>query len=224
MKALIIEDDRDTRMYLRKKLEEKGWFVDEARDGKRGLFLAKTSTHDIVVVDYGLPEKNGFEICRELRDHKRTVPIVLVSVMSEVATKVEGLDAGADDYMTKPFFFDELYARMQALIRRPRDYREPVIRIDDLIIDVRAQRVARGKQGIHLTKKEFAILEQLARVPGHVVSKSELVEHAWEADHNLFSNTVETHILNLRKKIDSGKRKRLIHNVSGRGYKLDVKP
>ncbi len=221
MKLLIIEDDLDTRSYVKRRLEEKGCLVDEAGTGKQGLFFAKTGSYDAIILDYGLPEKNGLEVCRELRDANNHVPIIMISVMGEIPTKVESFARGADDYLTKPFFFDELYARLQAIIRRPKICRKPTVAVEDLVIDLNRQKVTRGSRSIYLTKKEFALLEYLARNSGDVVPRSVLIEYVWDADHDPFSNTIETHILNLRKKIDEGKKKKLIHSIPGRGYKLD---
>jgi len=222
MKILLVEDDTDTRSYVKTRLEEKGYVVEEAIDGKRGLFLAKTESYDMILLDYGLPEKNGFEICQELRGCGLNAPIIMISVIGEIPHKVRGLTIGADDYLTKPFFFDELHARIQTVLRRPPVRQCPVRSVGDLTIDLNRQRVSRGEHPIYLTKKEFALLEYLARNPGDIVSRGSITEHVWDSDIDPFSNTIETHILNLRKKIDSGRRKKLIHSIPGRGYKVDL--
>lgn len=226
MKALIIEDDKDTLAYLKGRLEEKCFAVDTSTNGKEGLRLAKANDYDIILLDYALPEQNGFTICSELRNHphpsRRLTPIIMISVTDDTDNIINGLNLGIDDYITKPFFFDELYARMQAVMRRPVSYQEKTLSLGDLTLDGATQKVTRGSQSIYLTKKEFALLEYLMRNKGAVVSRGAITEHVWDMNIDPASNTIEMHIFNLRKKIDGPKRKPLIHNVPGRGYKVDV--
>ena len=221
MKILIIEDDEDTRSFVAERLREKNFIVDEEPDGKRGLYVAKANHYDLILLDYGLPGKNGFEICQDLRESGNMAPIIMISVVNEFPHKVSGLNFGADDYITKPFFFDELYARIMTVLRRPAIIRSNVTKIGDLTIDVDKQLVTRGKNQIYLTKKEFALLEYLSRHNGNVVTRSMISDHVWESDIDPFSNTIETHILNLRKKVDTNPRKKLIRSIPGRGYRLD---
>jgi DNA-binding response OmpR family regulator len=226
MRILTIEDDFDTANYIRERLEEKCFAVDVAETGEQGLKLAQTSDYDIILLDYALPKKNGFTVCQELRNHKdptrRAIPIIMISVTNEVAYKVDALNLGIDDYVTKPFFFDELYARIQAILRRPQNLTTNRFELDDLKLDTTSQRVTRGKTSVYLTKKEFALLEYLIRNKGTVMSRGAITEHVWDMSIDPISNTIEMHILNLRKKLDLPRKKKLIHSVPGRGYKLDL--
>lgn len=226
MRILIIEDDQDTLFYLKDRLEEKCFAIDTATSGTLGLRLAKTNDYDLILLDYALPEKNGFLICTELRNHpnptRSSTPIIMISVTDESAHIVAGLNTGVDDYITKPFFFDELFARIQAILRRPNLSQKSISSLDNLTLDSNRQRVTRGDLSIYLTKKEFALLEYLMRNKGAVVSRSAITEHVWDMNIDPLSNTIEMHVLNLRKKIDGSKQKRLIHNIPGRGYKIDT--
>ncbi|MCU0660545.1 MAG: response regulator transcription factor [Candidatus Pacebacteria bacterium] len=227
MRILIIEDDTDTLESLTKGLREKGFSVDGTENGEHGSYLARTNDYDLVILDYGLPKKNGFVVCQDIRvqehESRKHVPIVMLSITGDVPYKIEGLSHGADDYITKPFFFEEVLARIQAILRRPRIRESARMSIDNLIIDSDRQEVIRGKESIYLTRKEFALLEFLARNSGRVVSRSAIAEHVWDINADPFSNTIETHILNLRKKIDRNTKRKLIHSVPGRGYKIDLK-
>lgn len=226
MRILIIEDDRDTLEFLQERLQEKCFAVDTAQDGVTAIRLAKSNDYDLILLDYSLPEKNGFSVCREIRSQahrdRRSVPIIMISVTADTEYKVTGLDLGADDYMAKPFFFDELFARIQAILRRPNIHREHVFKLDDLLLDSNKQKVTRGTRSIYLTKKEFSLLEYLMRNKGAVVSRGAITEHVWDMNVDPFSNTIEMHILNLRKKLDLPRKKTLIHSVPGRGYKIDI--
>lgn len=227
MRILIIEDEKDTKEFLTKSLKEKGFAVDMTEDGEHGSFLARTNDYDLILLDYGLPNKDGFTVCEEIRkqdhDKRKHVPIIMISVAGQVSHKVQGLSTGIDDYVTKPFFIEELLARMQAVLRRPQVSQGALIEIDNLSIDTTKQSVMRGKESIYLTRKEFSLLEYLARHSGQVLSRSAIAEHVWDINADPFSNTIETHILNLRKKIDRQHKHKLIHSVPGRGYKIDLK-
>lgn len=226
MRILIIEDDQDTSEYLSERLTEKCFAIDCAYDGSHGLQLAKTSDYDLILLDYSLPKKDRITICNEIRNqphpHRKHVPIIMISVTHDVENKIRALGRGIDDYVTKPFFFDELFARIQAVLRRPTITQDNQFELDDLILDVATQRVARGKKSIYLTKKEFALLEYLMRHKGTVVSRGAITEHVWDMNIEPVSNTIEMHILNLRKKLEQPRKKKLIHSVPGRGYKLDT--
>ncbi len=222
MRLLIIEDNVEFVTLLKNRLEEKCFAVDNAYDGDRGLFLAKTNEYDLILLDCALPGKSGFEICKELRFFGKHTPIIIISVSNDTPKKVAGLELGADDYLGKPFLFDELYARIQAVLRRPPIQNSCILAFGDLTLDTNKQRVTRGKDAIYLTKKEFSLLEYLMKHAGAVVSRGEIMEHIWDANLDPFSNTIETHILNLRKKLHSGNRKKIIHSVPGRGYKIDI--
>ncbi len=222
MRILVIEDDSDTQDFLEERLKERGFVVDIADTGTRGIFLAKTNEYDLIILDYGLPEKNGFVVCEELRNNAIATPIIMLSVTDAVQYKIRGLTIGADDYVSKPFYFEELYARIQSILRRPSIIQSTVFSIDDLLLDTARQTVIRGDKTINLTRKEFSLLEFLLKHNGVVVTRGMLMEHIWDADLDPFSNTIETHILNLRKKIEHPTKPKLIHSVSGRGYKIDV--
>jgi DNA-binding response OmpR family regulator len=222
MRILLIEDDLDTQEFLKTRLQEKCFAVDATDDGSTALYLAHTNEYDVILLDYALPNKNGFEICKELRKSEYHVPIIMISVTLDIEHKVQGFNLGIDDYLTKPFFFDELYARIQAVLRRPKLRQNTQLMIDNLSLDTAKQRVIRGKQTIYLTRKEFSLLEYLLLHVGTVVSRGAIMEHIWDMTLDPFSNTIETHILNLRKKIDKTPYRKLIHSVPGRGYKIDL--
>lgn len=226
MRILIIEDDADTLSFLQKCLKEKGFAVDTTSDGETGSYLARTNDYDVILLDCGLPKKNGAAVCKEIREQehpeRKHTPIIMISVGRELTDKVGGLSIGADDYVTKPFYFDEIFARIQAILRRPRQRQSAIFEVADLALDIDKQHVIRGKDSIYLTRKEFSLLEFLMRSAGKVVSRSALAEHVWDMNADPFSNTIETHILNLRKKVDKKYKTKLIHSVPGRGYKIDL--
>ncbi|HTH92980.1 MAG TPA: response regulator transcription factor [Candidatus Paceibacterota bacterium] len=221
MRILLIEDDSDMQDFLKGRLKERGFAVDTADTGTRGIFLAKTNEYDVIILDYGLPEKNGFVVCQEIRKDS-TVPIIMLSVSDSPDFKTRGLTIGADDYVSKPFSFEELYARIQAILRRPQTMQSHIFTIDDLVLDSTKQNVTRAGKVINLTRKEFALLEYLLKHKGNVVTRGMLMEHIWDTELDPFSNTIETHILNLRKKIENPEKPKLIHSVSGRGYKIEI--
>lgn len=222
MRVLIIEDDVDLRDLIKSHLEEESYAVDATSDGERGLYLAKTNQYDLIILDLSLPRKDGVEICREIRQAECYVPILILSVTTELLAKVMLLDTGADDYMTKPFEFSELLARMKALLRRPKNIEQAVLIVDDLMLNADTNKVVRANRAINLTRKEFSLLQYLMKSKGKVLSRGSILEHVWSANSDPFSNTVESHILNLRKKIGIDSEKELIHNIPGRGYKIDV--
>ena len=222
MRTLIVEDEKDICDFLKKSLESECYVVDTAFDGEEGLRLIQTSSYDIVILDNNMPKKTGLEVCKELRAEGNSVPILMLSVQSETTTKVDLLNAGADDYLTKPFSIDELNARIKALLRRPKEIESEDLRIDDLFLDLNRHIITRGEKEIYLTKKEFTLLQYLLKNKGIVLSRSMIMEHVWDINVDPFSNTIESHIMSLRKKLDLPKYKKLIHTVSGRGYKIDV--
>ena len=219
MRILIIEDDKEISEFLKISLEAESFIVDIFNDGERGSFVARTEEYDLIILDHILPKKDGFQICQEIRQNGKMVPILMLSVKTEIPFKIGLLNLGADDYMTKPFMFEELLARIRVLLRRPVSYKPSLLKIDDLILDPTAQRVTRGRKEIYLTRKEFILLQYMMQNRDRVLSRGMILEHVWNRETDPFSNTIEAHILNLRKKIDTGSRK-LIHTVSGRGYKL----
>jgi len=222
MRILLVEDDEQILTTLKLRLRSEGFSVDTEKDGIKGSFLARTNNYDVIILDYILPRKGGGKICQEIRNRGTTTPIIMISVESELPTRVELLNMGADDYIAKPFPFEELLARIRAVLRRPAQIKEEILTIDDLVLDSTRCLVERGGRKIKLTRKEFALLEYLLRHKGTVLSRGRLMEHVWDIHGDLFSNTIETHILNLRKKLGKGGGKKLIHTISGRGYKIDV--
>ncbi len=222
MKILVVEDEKELRKLLRATLEAERFVVDTAADGEEGVYLAQTNEYDLIIMDKVMPEKDGLQACREIRDDGIKTPILFLSVKTETMTKVTALDAGADDYLTKPFSVDELLARVRALLRRPHDMTGDILTADNLTLDTRKHRVSRGERDdIRLTRKEFMLLEYLLRNRGAVMSRAQIMEHVWDINADPFSNTIEAHILSLRKKIDFPGEKKLIITVPGCGYKIE---
>ena len=220
MRILLIEDNVHISDLVKLGLEAELFTVDTCSDGVSGSYQARTNEYDLIILDIGLPKRRGPEVCRDIRAAGKKTPIIMLSVESDILTKVELLSIGADDYMTKPFSFEELLARARALLRRPHTQVPEKLSVDDLVLDSHTQEVERGKKKIYLTKKEFSLLEYLMRQDGRIVTRGSLLEHVWDLDGNPFSNSIETHICNLRKKINLPRRPRLIENVPGRGYRL----
>jgi len=221
MKILIIDDEKEICQVLKANLETESFVVDWVLSGEEGLSLIKKNNYDLIILDYNLPIKNGQEVCREIRGKKITTPIIMLSVNTETAIKVETLNVGADDYLTKPFSFEELLARMRALLRRPEKIADEQLKISDLILDTRKYTVTKGAESIKLTKKEFSLLEYLLRNKGIVLSRGMILENVWDMNADPFSNTIESHIVSLRKKIKDTGKDRIIQTVSGRGYKIN---
>ncbi len=222
MRMLIVDDDVDLLDSLHRGFSSEGIIVDTSSSGDHASFLGKTNEYDFIVLDLMLPEKDGCTICAELRRYGRTCPILMLSVNASVEQKVRLLQAGADDYVTKPFSFRELMARVRALSRRPRVLESDTLEIADLRLNIQEQRVVRANKEIYLTRKEFTLLEFMLRHRGQVVSRSLIMEHVWNAGTDPFSNTIEAHILNIRRKIGDSKSHRLLHTVPGRGYRIDT--
>lgn len=221
MKILVVEDDAAIAQAIKKGLEqEKGFVVDIACDGEEGYDLASSESFDCVILDRLLPKIDGLSLCRMLRNDKNTVPILMLTAKGQTYEKVEGLNAGADDYLPKPFSFDELVARVRALTRRPKAMVSDRMIISDLVIETSSYTVSRSGKSILLTQKEYAVLEYLAKRSPRTVTKDELIEHVWNFDADILPNTVEAVIKNLRKKIDDPFSEPLIHTVRGFGYKL----
>jgi DNA-binding response OmpR family regulator len=223
VRILIIEDEPELQSLLKSNLEDQGFFVDTAEKGDKGSYLGRTNDYDAILLDYLLPEKKGDQICREIREAGKTCPIIIVSVRSAIPDKIELLNMGADDYITKPFSFGELLARIRAVMRRPSNWQDTVLSLDNLTVDPIKYKAIRADKEIKLTRKEFGLLEFLMRNKGAVVSRGAIMEHVWDLNGDIFSNTIETHILNLRKKIDFEGNLKLIHTISGRGYKIDIR-
>ena len=224
MKILLVEDEQQIADFLEMSLAAEYFAVDVARDGETGMQMATDNNYDLMILDNILPGKSGLEICKHVRASGKTCPILILSVLSEATTKVDLLDAGADDYLNKPFSLQELLARIRALLRRPRRMETTVLSVDDLILDTQRHAVKRGRKDITLTRKEFSLLEYLMKNEDTVLSRGMLMEHVWNTAMDPFSNTIESHILSLRKKIDVGSRRKLIHTVPGVGYKIGLNP
>ncbi len=221
MKMLIIEDDVEVAEFIRIGFHTEGFVVDTAIDGIKGLFMAKTTPYDILILDNSLPGKTGLEVCEELRKNGSNIPIIFLSALGTTKIKVQALTNGADDYMTKPFSFEELQARVHALLRRPTKLLDTCMTIGDLMLDTEKKMVKRGGREITITKKEYSLLEYLMRNPNIPVSRSMIMEHVWSTNSDPFSNTVEAHITNLRRKLNTGEKEDIIKNIPGRGYLIE---
>lgn len=221
MRVLIIEDEAKIASFLKEALVAECFAVDVGSDGQEGAHLAHINEYDLIILDYMLPEKDGHQVLKELRADDIKSPILVISARNEVIDKVDLLNAGADDYTTKPFALSEVLARIHALLRRPQALEDDIIQIDDLILDNVGCTVKRGDKDIYLTRKEFALLRYLMQHRGIVLSRSMLLEHVWDMNADIFSNTIESHILSLRKKLGDTGKDRLIKTVPGRGYKIE---
>jgi DNA-binding response OmpR family regulator len=220
MRVLIVEDAQPMADALARGLREQGYAVDIAGDGEAALEHAEINSYDAIVLDVLLPRKDGFAVCRELRRQGQSVPVLMLTARDAVEDRVAGLDAGADDYLIKPFAFKELLARLRALLRRHREVRPLRLCVADLTLDTASQDARRGGRQIRLTAKEYALLEFLMIHAGEVVSRESISEHVWDEHFDPFSNLIEVYIQRLRKKIDEGATDRLIHTRRGAGYFL----
>ncbi|MCX6732958.1 MAG: response regulator transcription factor [Candidatus Roizmanbacteria bacterium] len=222
MRILIVEDEHRIAHSLQKGLEQERFAVDIAYTGREGYDLASTEDYDLIILDLMLPGMDGISICKELRKNKIHIPILLLTAKSQTNEKVEGLNSGADDYLTKPFSFDELLARIRALLRRKGTVVQTNISVDDLTMDVSRFEVKRGGSSISLTSKEFSLLEFLLSKQNQIVTKDQIIQHVWNFDADILPNTVEVYIKKLRDKIDNcfPNKKQLIKTVRGFGYKL----
>ena len=218
MKILVIEDDRTVGQYVKRGLEEQRYHADLVDDGLEGLRLVSGGQYDLVVLDLRLPGMTGLEVLRTLRDRGEQIPILVLTAQDALDFKVQALRMGADDYVTKPFAFEELLARVEALGRRPKQLATPLLRIADLEMDLAARTVMRGGDVIELTPKEFSVLEYLMRHEGRVMSRTLITEYAWDYHFDPGTNIVDVVINRIRKKIDSGREPKLIHTVRGVGY------
>jgi two-component system OmpR family response regulator len=218
VRVLVIEDDPTVGQFVKRGLEEQRWNVDLVADGEEGEMLARSQPYDLVVLDMRLPGRSGLEVLRNLRARGFERPVLVLTAQDAIDAKVETLRAGADDYVTKPFAFEELLARVEALGRRPRVLATPVLKVSDLEVDLDAREVRRAGTLVELTPKEFLVLEYLCRHKGKVMSRTLITEYAWGYHFDPGTNIVDVVINHLRKKIDSGKGKKLITTVRGVGY------
>ena len=218
MKILVIEDDPTVGQSVKRGLEEQRWGVDLATDGETGERLAAAGAYDVVILDMRLPGRSGLEVLNGLRARGIDRPVVVLTAQDAVDAKVTALRAGADDYVTKPFAFEELLARVEAVARRPRSIAPPTLRVADLEVDQATREVRRGGQGVELTPKEYAVLEYLVRHAGRVMSRTLITEYAWGYHFDPGTNIVDVVITHLRKKLDAGHERKLIHTVRGVGY------
>ena len=218
MKVLVIEDSDRMARSLRKGLSEEGYLVEVAGDGPSGLRLARGGDFDLVLLDLNLPGMDGLDVVRELRRSRSDVPVVMVTARDSVEDRVEGLDGGADDYITKPFSFSELLARLRAVMRRPGTRSAPVLRHGDIELDPASGRASRGGVSLDLSAREFALLSAFMRQPGHVLGRAQLYESVWGDQYDGLSNVLDVYVNYLRNKLEAGDGPRVIHTVRGRGY------
>lgn len=222
MRMLVIEDEHRIAAAIKKGLEQESYAVDTAFNGTDGFDLASSEEYDVIILDLMLPGMDGLTICKELRKIHIHTPILILTAKGQVQDKVEGLDAGADDYLTKPFSFEELLARIRALIRRPKTAINSFLAVGSLKLDPKSYLVTRSGKEIHLSGKEFSLLEYLMRQASTIVSKDQIIAHVWNYEADILPNTIEVYIRNLRNKVDKpfSKEKPLIHTARGFGYKI----
>ena len=223
MRILVVEDEPRMASVIARGLREQSYAVDVAQDGDDGLYQCSINDYDLIVLDVLLPQRDGFEVCRELRARGTATPVLMLTARAAVDDRITGFEAGADDYLTKPFSFRELLARIHALLRRDSHLLPDEIEIGDLIINSASHRVSRAGSSIQLTAKEYALLEYLARRAGQLVSRADIAAHVWDNDFDPFSNTIEVYMNRLRKKIDDGHLTKLLHTRRGEGYILEFR-
>ncbi|MCX7930757.1 MAG: response regulator transcription factor [Chlorobi bacterium] len=219
MRILVIEDEQKVASFIQRGLEEEQYVVDVAHDGAEGLALARENPYDAIVLDVMLPGKNGFDVLSELRAHGNQTPVIILTARGSTEDRVRGLDLGADDYLPKPFHFEELSARLRSILRRSSSQKSSRIAVGDLVLDTAARRVWRGDKEIELTAKEYALLEYLMRNQHRYLNRTMILQHVWKDPHSPISNIIEVYIMRLRSKIEYDG-KRFIHNVRGLGYRI----
>ncbi|HVZ12688.1 MAG TPA: response regulator transcription factor [Patescibacteria group bacterium] len=225
MRVLVVEDEHKIANSIKTGLEQEKLAVDVAYDGTDGYDLASSEEYDVIVLDRLLPGMEGAEFTKKLREKKNHTPIIMLTAKGQIADRVEGLNSGADDYLVKPFAFEELLARLHALTRRPKQTLDETLKVSDLTLNTRSFEVARAGKSISLSSREFALLEYLMRHPGQILSKDQIINHVWNYESNILPNTVEVYIGYLRGKIDKPHKMRpqLIHTIRGFGYKIGSK-
>ncbi|VAX36743.1 Two-component transcriptional response regulator, LuxR family [hydrothermal vent metagenome] len=220
MRILVIEDEKKISSFVERGLKEQHYAVDVAFDGEEGLYMVDINPYDLILMDIMLPKKSGIEICKELREKKNNTPILMLTAKGSVNDKVLGLNAGADDYLSKPFSFSELLARIRALLRRQREEKVDYLRVADLELNMLNHNVQRGGKAIMLTNKEYGLLQYLMLNTNQVVTRTMISEHVWKESFDSFTNVIDVHIKYLRDKIDKGVDKKLLHTVRGAGYMI----
>jgi DNA-binding response OmpR family regulator len=222
MRILIVEDEEKLALALKRGLERKGYAVDCAFDGEEGEYQIETGAedYDLIILDIMLPKKDGMEVCREIRAKNINLPVLMLTARDKTEDKVLGLDSGADDYLVKPFSFEELLARIRALLRRPKELFPEELKIRDITMNCATRKVFKKGREIPLTTKEFSLLEFLMRNVNQVVNREQIIAHVWDYDFDSFSNVVDVHIKNLRKKLEDKGEEKLIETIRGAGYRL----
>jgi two-component system copper resistance phosphate regulon response regulator CusR len=221
MRILIAEDDKKVAGFLKKGLQEEHYAVDVCLDGEEALFQAQVNDYDLIILDVMLPKKSGLEVCRSIRENSVLTPILILTAKDQLEDKILGLNEGADDYLTKPFAFDELLARIRALLRRTQDYKTKILTVGELQLDPVSRKISRAGKNISLTGKEYALLEYLMRNKGRIITQTMIIEHVWDMNYEGLSNVVNVYINHLRDKIDRGGEQKYIHTIRGVGYKID---
>jgi heavy metal response regulator len=218
MRILVVEDEKKIANFIKRGLKEEGYSVDLAADGEEGHYLASTNDYDLIILDLMIPKMDGLSVCRKLRQEKVKSPILMVTAKDTVKDKVIGLDSGANDYLTKPFSFAELLARVRALLRRTENSETTKLSVADLTLDLLSHKVSRAGAAIEVTAKEFALLEYLMRNAGTVITRTMIAEHVWDINFDTDTNVIDVYINYLRRKIDGGRKAKLIQTIRGRGY------
>ncbi|MBC8538273.1 response regulator transcription factor [Christensenellaceae bacterium NSJ-63] len=220
MRILIAEDERDLNRLIKKRLKENGYSVDACFDGEEVLDYLQCAEYDALILDIMMPKKDGIAVLRELRERENAIPVLLLTAKDSIEDRVTGLDAGADDYLVKPFAFEELLARLRVLLRKPVTQKSSVLRVADLSLHMDTRQVFRGDKEIRLSSKEYALLHYMMQNAGVVLSRDKLEQHVWDYDFSGGSNVIDVYIRYLRKKVDEGYENKLIHTVRGHGYIL----
>ena len=220
MRILVIEDEVKIAQFIKRGLKEEGYAVDVAYDGEAGHFMLSSNEYDAIILDLMLPKIDGLTLCRDLRKEGNQTPIIMLTAKDTVKDKVKGLDSGADDYLPKPFAFEELLARVRVVLRKKDSRVQTQLKVEDLCLDLLTHKVTRGDREIDLTVKEFALLEYLMRNAGNIVTRTMISEHVWDINFDTFTNVIDVYINYLRNKIDSGFTDKMIHTVRGKGYLL----
>ena len=223
MRVLVVEDEPNLLKIISRRLQEEGYGVDSSNNGEEGLYFATNVEYDCIILDLMLPILDGLTILKKLRLKNINIPVIILTAKDAIEDRVSGLDSGADDYLTKPFSFEELLARVRALLRRPLDSRENILSISDLTLDTTSHLVCRGSESLELTAREYSILEYFMRNKGRILTRSQIAEHVWNYDFDYGSNIIDVYIRYLRRKIQDDSHVKLIHTVRGSGYVLKVK-